>query len=84
LEKLTAQTKNLQVFTKNQGKELASINERINDLITAATPIREEIITIMAQLLEKHTEGKAASDAEAKATLRSTILLECHRSNGSS
>jgi hypothetical protein len=36
----------------------------------------------MAQLLEKSTEGKAASDAEAKATLRSTILLKCHQSNG--
>jgi hypothetical protein len=36
----------------------------------------------MAQLLEKRTEEKVASDEEAKATLRSTILLECHRSNG--
>jgi hypothetical protein len=36
----------------------------------------------MAQLLEKCTEGKAASDVEAKASLRSTILLECHRSDG--
>jgi hypothetical protein len=30
---------------KNQEKELASINVRIENLITAATPIREEIIT---------------------------------------
>jgi hypothetical protein len=36
----------------------------------------------MAQLLEKSTKRKAARYAETKATLRSTILLECHRSNG--
>jgi hypothetical protein len=36
----------------------------------------------MAQLLEKSTKGKAARDAEAKATLWSSILLECHQSNG--
>jgi hypothetical protein len=83
LAELTAQTKTLQASTKKQEKnELASINVRIDNLITAATPIREEIVTIMAQLLEKRTEGKAARDAEAKATLRSTILLECHQSNG--
>jgi hypothetical protein len=35
----------------------------------------------MVQLLQKPTEEKAASEAEAKATFRSTILLECHRSN---
>jgi predicted ATP-grasp superfamily ATP-dependent carboligase len=70
LANLTAQTKNLQASTENQEKELASINVRIDDLITAATPIREEIISIMAQLLEKRTEEKAASDTEAKATLR--------------
>jgi hypothetical protein len=82
LGKLAAQTKNLQASTKNQEKELASINVRIDNLINAAIPIGEEIATIMAQLLEKRTKGKAASDAEAKATLRSTILIECHRSNG--
>jgi hypothetical protein len=36
----------------------------------------------MTQLLEKHTNAKAAREAEAKATRRSTILLECHRSYG--
>jgi hypothetical protein len=39
LEKLVAQTKNLQASTKSQEKELASINERIDSLITTATPI---------------------------------------------
>jgi predicted ATP-grasp superfamily ATP-dependent carboligase len=78
LEKLTAQIKNLQASTKNQENKVASINVRIDNLITTATPIREEIVTIMAQLLEKHTKAKAARDAEAKATLRSTILIECH------
>jgi seryl-tRNA synthetase len=82
LAELTAQTKTLQASTKNQEKELASINERIDSLVTAATPIREEIITFVAQLLKKHTEEKAASDAEAEATHRSSILLEYHRSNG--
>jgi seryl-tRNA synthetase len=38
LEKLIAQTKNLQVSTKSQEKE-SSINERIDSLITTATPI---------------------------------------------
>jgi hypothetical protein len=82
LAELTAQTKTVQASTEKQEKELASINVRIDDLINAATPIREEIITIVAQLLQKHTEEKAASGVEAKATHRSTILLECHRSNG--
>jgi hypothetical protein len=36
----------------------------------------------MAQLLKKSTKGKAARDAEAKATFWSTILLKCHQSNG--
>jgi seryl-tRNA synthetase len=49
LAELTAQTKILQASTKNQEKELASINVRIDNLINAATPIREEIVTIMAQ-----------------------------------
>jgi uncharacterized protein YlaN (UPF0358 family) len=84
LEKLTAQTKNLQASTKNQEKELASINVRIDNLITTAIPIREEIVTIMTQLLDKHTRAKAAREAEDKATLRSTILLKCHRSYGKS
>jgi hypothetical protein len=82
LAELTAQTKILQASTKNQEKELASINGRIDNLITAASTIREEIVTIMAQLLEKHTKAKEAREAETKATLRSTILLECHQSNG--
>jgi hypothetical protein len=84
LAKLTAQTKNLQASTKSQEKELASDNERIGSLITTATPIREEIFTIMTQLLEKHTKAKTSREAEANATLRSTILLECHRSYGKS
>jgi hypothetical protein len=82
LAELTAQTKILQASTKNQEKELASINERIDNLVNEAAPIREEIITIVAQLLKKRTEEKVASDAEAEATRRSSILLECHRSNG--
>jgi hypothetical protein len=82
LAELTAQTKTLQASTKNQEEELASINVRIDNLINAATPIREEIVTIVAQLLEKSTKGKTARDAEAKATLRSSILLKCHQSNG--
>jgi hypothetical protein len=36
----------------------------------------------MTQLLEKHTNAKKKREAEAKATLRSTILLECHQSYG--
>jgi uncharacterized coiled-coil DUF342 family protein len=68
LAELTAQAKILQASTKNQDKELASINERIDNLVDEAAPIREEIITIVAQLLKKRTEEKAASDAEAKAT----------------
>jgi hypothetical protein len=36
----------------------------------------------VAQLLKKCTEEKAASDAVAEATHRSSILLEYHRSNG--
>jgi hypothetical protein len=82
MAELTAQTETLQASTKNQEKELASINVRINNLINAATPIRDEIVTIVAQLLEKSTKGKTSRDAEAKATLRSSILLECHQSNG--
>jgi hypothetical protein len=39
LENLTAQTKTLQASKKKQEKELASINERIDNLITTAAPI---------------------------------------------
>jgi hypothetical protein len=35
----------------------------------------------VAHLLKKRTEEKAASDAEAEAAHRSSILLECHQSN---
>jgi chromosome segregation ATPase len=80
LEKLTAQTINLQASTKNQKKELARINKSINSLINTATPIREEIVTIQTQLIEKVTNAKEAREAEVKATCRSKILLKCHRS----
>jgi hypothetical protein len=33
-------------------------------------------------LIEKDTNAKEAREAEVKATLRSKILLECHRSHG--
>jgi chromosome segregation ATPase len=70
LAELTAQTKTLQASTNNQEKELAGINEKIDNLVDVATPIREEILTIVAQLLRKRTEEKAVSDAEAEATHR--------------
>jgi hypothetical protein len=82
LAELTAQTKTLQASTKKQEKELAGINKSIHNLVDAVAPIREEILAIVAQLLKKRTEEKAASDAEAEATHRSSILLECHQSNG--
>jgi hypothetical protein len=39
LAELTAQTKTLQASTENQEKELAGINERIDNLVDAAAPI---------------------------------------------
>jgi hypothetical protein len=82
LEKLAAQSINLQASTKSQKNELARINGSINSLITTATHIREEIVTIETQLFKKDTNAKAAREAEAKATCRSTILLKCQRSYG--
>jgi uncharacterized coiled-coil DUF342 family protein len=82
LEKLAAQTKDLQASTKSQEKELTRINERIKSLINRATSIQEEIVTIKPQLIEKDTNAKEAREAEVKATRRSKILLECHQSYG--
>jgi hypothetical protein len=39
LAELTAQTKNLQASKKNQEKELAGIDKRIDNLVDVAAPI---------------------------------------------
>jgi hypothetical protein len=82
LEQLAAQTKDLLDATRHEEEVLARIDERINTIANRATPLREEIVAIETQLIVKDTKAEKAKEAEVKATLRSKILLECHRTNG--
>jgi hypothetical protein len=59
LEKLAAQTKDLEASTISQEKELARINERIDTLVgKAIIPLQDEIEVIETQLIEKDTKAK--------------------------
>jgi hypothetical protein len=58
------------------------LTKKINILVDRAAPIQEEIDAIATQLIEKATKAKKAKETEVKATFRSKILLECHRTSG--
>jgi hypothetical protein len=51
-------------------------------LVGKAAPLHVEIEEIKTQLGEKVTKAKKAREAEAKASFRSEVQLECHRSSG--
>jgi hypothetical protein len=82
LQQLAAQTNALVEATLREKAVIAKIKESIDTLINKATPLHEEIEKIETQLDEKVTKAKNAGEAEAKASLRSEVQLECHRSSG--
>jgi hypothetical protein len=80
LQQLAAQTNTLLAAALREKVVIARIEERIDTIVGKTAPLHVEIEEIETQLSEKVTEAKKAREAEAKATRRSTILLECHRS----
>jgi hypothetical protein len=68
--------------TLREKEVIAKIEERIDTLVGKATPLHVEIGKIETQLDEKITKAKKARESEAKASFRSEVQLECHRSSG--
>jgi hypothetical protein len=68
--------------TLREKEVIARIAEIIETLVGKAAPLHEETEKIENQLIEKDTKAKKAREAEARATFRSEILLECHRAHG--